>query len=384
MHKNVVLFGATGSVGTSVIEVLSKSPKNFKLSAVTCNENISDLLIISEKFKCKNIGIANKNIDQKEYIKNVDDNYVYGIENFDEFINDEVDIYILAISGLESAELALKIAKTGKIFAIANKENIISLGKILINSCNENKTVIFPLDSEHNAIYQILNGNNYSFKDIILTASGGPFLNYPLNKFSSITPKEAIKHPKWKMGHKISIDSSNMMNKSLELIEAKNLFNLKNNEVHSIIHPQAIIHGIINYNDNSSLAFLSQPSMQIPISSLFFPDKDFRSNNYSLDLADIKKLEFYDIDIERFPAFKLCKFIMQEEGIAPHLFNYINDHLVYLFLEHKIKYTDIVNFNEKVIEYYFKDNQNIESPTITDINDTSIWIDQNLKSIIKI
>ncbi|MDG2416838.1 MAG: hypothetical protein P8M06_03820 [Pelagibacterales bacterium] len=382
MPKNIILFGATGSIGTSVLKILDKTNDKYCLKGITCNQNIESLIDISNRYKCDNLGVSNEDLsnDKNEILEKK--NTVYGIKNFESFINEDIDIYILAISGLSGASLALRIAETGKTLAIANKECIISLGKILFNKCHKFETSIFPLDSEHNAIYQLLNRNYKPIKNITITASGGPFLDLDLNKFEYITPEQAIKHPKWKMGNKISVDSSNMMNKSLELIEAKNLFHLQPNEVDAIIHPQSIIHGIINYNDNSSYAFLSQPNMEIPISSLFFPNKDYRSNNHDLDLTKLKILEFLEIDNQRFPAFSLGKYIMQKDGIAPHLFNYINDKLVKLFLEGFIKYTKIVNFNERVIELYFKSHQNINEPNIEDLNESSIWVDANIKTII--
>ncbi len=382
MPKNIILFGATGSIGTSVLKILDKTNDDFCLKGITCDKKIDSLIDISDRYKCDNLGISNEGLSNYKSENLAKKNTVYGIENFDSFINEDIDIYILAISGLTGASLALKIAETGKTLAIANKECIISLGKILLNKCTKFDTNLFPLDSEHNAIYQLLNKNDKSIKSIIITASGGPFLDLDLNKFDSITPDQAIKHPKWKMGNKISVDSSNMMNKSLELIEAKNLFYLESNQVDAIIHPQSIIHGILNYHDNSSYAFLSQPSMEIPISSLFFPNKDYRSNNYDLDLTKLKSLEFYEIDNVRFPAFNLGKYIMQKDGIAPHLFNYINDKLVKLFLEGLIKYTEIVNFNERIIELYFKLHQNINEPNIEDLNESNIWVDENIKTII--
>ena len=382
MSKNIILFGATGSIGTSVLKILDKTNDKFCLKGITCNQNIDYLIDISNRYKCENLGVSNKDRsnDRNEVLEKK--NTVYGIQNFESFINDDIDIYILAISGLTGASLALKIAETGKTLAIANKECIISLGKILFNKCSKFGTNIFPLDSEHNAIHQLLNRNYKPIKNITITASGGPFLDLDLNKFENITPEQAIKHPKWNMGNKISVDSSNMINKSLELIEAKNLFHLQPNEVNAIIHPQSIIHGILNYHDNSSYAFLSQPNMEIPISSLFFPNKDYRSNDHDLDLTKLKKLEFYEIDNERFPAFSLGKYIMQKDGMAPHLFNYINDKLVKLFLEGFITYTKIVSFNERIIELYFKSHQNINEPSIEDLNESSIWVDANIKTII--
>ena len=384
MHKNIALFGATGSIGSTVLKLLDKTNSKFRLKVITCDQNIRSLFDISKRYNCDNLGISNINISKEDKKILPKKNIIYGIDKFEEFISDDIDIYILAISGLSSANLTLKIAETGKILAIANKENIISLGRILLNKCKKFNTKIFPLDSEHNAIYQLLENNNKSAKDIIITASGGPFLNLDLNKFDSITPEEAINHPKWKMGNKISIDSSNMMNKCLELIEAKNLFQFEHDKINAIIHPQAIVHGILNYNDNSSYAFLSQPNMEIPISSLFFPKKNIKTNNHELDLTELPPLEFYEINHERFPSFKLGRYVMQTDGIAPHIFNYANDKLVKLFLLGKIKFTNIVYFNERIIELFFKSHKNIDEPDIEDINECSEWVDLNLKTIINI
>ncbi len=382
MPKNIALFGATGSIGSSVLKLLDIASDEYCLKVITCNKNIIKLDDISKKYSVNNLGIANTNAFNIFNETSLNKTIVYGIDNFDEFICDDIDIYILAISGLSSADLALKIAGTGKTLAIANKENIISLGKILLNRCNKFGTKIVPLDSEHNAIYQLLENNNKSVKDIIITATGGPFLNLELNKFDAITPEQAIKHPKWKMGKKISVDSSNMMNKSLELIEAKNLFNFKFDKISAIIHPQAIIHGILNFYDNSSFAFLSEPNMEIPISSLFFPKKNIVSNTHNLDLTKISSLDFLNIDTKRFPSFQLGKLVMQIDGIAPHIFNYVNEKLVEHFLIGRVKYTDIVYFNDKIIELFFKSHQNINEPNLNDINEASNWVNHNLNAII--
>ena len=382
MPKNIALFGATGSIGSSVLKLLDKAGDEYSLKVITCNNDIDNLVNISNRYKCDNLGIA-KLDDTRDFTEVLSSkNVIYGIENFVEFINDEIDIYILAISGLTSANLILKIAETGKILAIANKENIISLGKILMNKCKKFNTNIFPLDSEHNAIHQLLETNSKTIKDIIITASGGPFLNLDLAKFESVTPDQAINHPKWKMGPKISVDSSNMMNKSLELIEAKNLFNLQYKKIDAIIHPQAIVHAILNHYDNSSYAFFSQPNMEISISSLFFPNKNIKSNDYDLDLTKLPSLDFSEIDCQRFPSFKLGKYVMQIDGIAPHIFNYVNDKLVTLFLLKRIKYTNIVYYNERIIELFFKSHQNIDEPNLDDINEASDWVDQYLKEIV--
>ena len=266
---NLVIYGATGSIGSSVLSIVRNNKKKFNIQGITCNKNSIKLIKIAKEFGVRKIGICKiKNEIDKELSKF---NVFHDINSFNKIVSSNTDIIIFAISGLDGIDLMLKIIKSGKKIGIANKECIISIGNNFSRIAKKYSTKRVPLDSEHNAVYQLLENNNKSIKDITITASGGPFLNLELNKLESISPDQAIKHPKWKMGKKISVDSSNMINKSLELIEAKTLFNLKYDQINAIIHPQSIVHGILNFYDNSSYAFLSQPNMEISISSLFFP-----------------------------------------------------------------------------------------------------------------
>ena len=375
---NLEIFGATGSIGQSTLAIVKKNPKLFNIEGVTCNSNIKKLIKIAKEFNIKKVGFNSQKIKNKsEKISSrlkVYDN----IKQFQEIITPKTDFIIFAISGLKGMNLLLQIVCLGKKIGIANKECIISLGKNLFNLANKYNTEIIPLDSEHNAIYHLSKYNNYTFNSVTITATGGPFRSLKLSKFKDITIKDALKHPVWKMGKKISIDSATMMNKALELIEATSFFDLSPEKVNAIIHPQAIVHAMINYNNGSTTALLSQPSMQIPIASLFFEFETYSKVNKVLDLKKIKNLEFYDIDNKRFPAIKLGYEVMNEGGLFPNTFNYINELLVNKFLNGSIKFTDIISLNRINLDKTFNKNSNIANPNINDINNINCWIDKNL------
>ncbi len=375
---NLVIFGATGSIGRSTLAIVKKNPGLFNIEGVTCNSNIKKLIKIAKEFNVKKVGFNSQKIKNKSEkissrFKIYDD-----IQQFHEIITPKTDFIIFAISGLEGMNLLLEIVRLGKKIGIANKECIISLGKNLFNLANKNKTEIIPLDSEHNAIYHLSKYNNFTFNSVTITATGGPFWSLKPSKFKDIKIKDALKHPVWKMGKKISIDSATMMNKALELIEAMSFFDLSPNKVNAIIHPQAIVHAMINYNNGSSVALLSQPNMQIPIASLFFEFETYSKVNKELDLKKIKNLEFYEIDNKRFPALKLGYEVMNEGGLFPNTFNYINELLVNKFLNGSIKFTDIVSLNRLNLDKTFNKNSNITNPNIADIHNINRWVDKNL------
>ena len=216
------------------------------------------------------------------------------------------------------------------------------------------------------------------FKSITITASGGPFINFNQNRLKKVTVSQAVKHPIWNMGKNNSIDSATMMNKALEIIEAKYLFNLDDDEISAIIHPQAIIHALINYKNGASTAILNKPDMRIPISSIFFDFNENLLTDNNFDLTRYPFLEFMPINKKKFPAIKIGYQVMKMGGLAPHVFNYLNELLVNLFIEKKIKFTDIVEYNELNLERVFKKNQNITNPKLNDIKKINNWIDHNL------
>ena len=376
--KNILVYGATGSIGDSVFSLLRENKDVFKVTGITCDNNVLKLKKIAEEFNPNYIGIADyqKNIEYKKLFPNK--KLFFGLNEFVDLMDKQVDIIILATSGLAVLDLSLKIMESGKIVGLANKECIISLGDIFSNIAKKNNTTIIPLDSEHNAIHQILNKDNNGLKSITLTATGGPFLNKKISDLANISPADAIKHPIWKMGKKISVDSATMMNKSLEIIEAKYLFNLKNDEINALIHPEAIVHGLVTYRDNSMISFMSCPDMKIPISNLLFPNREASLNELSIDLSEIKTLNFYSIDHDRFPAIKYCHEVLNLGGLAPCGFNYANEKLVNLFLKNKIRFLDIVQFNINTLDKFFAKNNNILYPATEDINNFNEWIDNNI------
>ena len=261
---------------------------------------------------------------------------------------------------------------------MANKECIISLGENLSKLAKKSCSIIVPLDSEHNSIFHLLNNDHGPFESITITASGGPFRKLPLKSFSSISIKQALSHPIWKMGKKISIDSATMVNKALEIIEAKYLFDLRDDQIDAIIHPQAVVHAMINYKNGITTALLNKPDMRIPISSLFFKFNSYSNKNSQLNLLEYSNLEFYEINLKRYPAIKLGKEVMRIGGLAPNAFNYLNEILVSYFLKGKLKFADITALNEINLEKIFAKNTNIMSPNLKDIKNINNWIDKNL------
>tara|TARA_B100000686_G_C16670967_1_gene906423 strand:- start:46 stop:1197 length:1152 start_codon:yes stop_codon:yes gene_type:complete len=375
---NILIYGATGSIGDSVLSLVRSQKNHFNVVGMTCEKNIKKLSKLADEFNTKNIGIANYNKDMN-YDKYFPDKKIFfNLDEFKDLIDDSVDIIVFAISGTSILKLGLDIAKSGKVVGIANKECIISLGDIIINLAKLNNTKIIPLDSEHNSIYQLLNNNNSSFESITITGTGGPFLFKNINDFKNIKVEEAVKHPVWKMGKKISVDSATMVNKGLEIIEAKYLFDIDIRKINVLIHPQAIVHGFVSYKDSSIISFMSFPDMRVPISNLLFPCSKINIDDLHLDLAQIETLNFYKVDKMKFPVIDYVNQIMDMGGLAPHGFNYTNDKLVNLFLNKKIKFLDIINFNISTLDKYFAINSNIEKPTIDDIFHFNKWIDGNI------
>ena len=375
---NVVIYGATGSIGKSVIDIISKNHNLIKIEGITCDSNIKSLIQIAQKFHVKKIGFNEKSIKKLDKLNLNSYKAFDDISEFHNMISKNTDIIIFAISGLSSLDLLLKLLKTGKKIGIANKECIITLGGKFNYLSKKYNTEIVPLDSEHNSIYHLIKQDYGKYKSITITASGGPFLNFKKKQMLKISVNDAIKHPIWNMGKKISIDSATMMNKALEIIEAKYLFNLKDNEIDAIIHPQAIIHALVNYENGISTAILNVPDMKIPISSIFFKFDHKYSKKNHLDLINHPTLEFNKIDNSKYPAMRLGRYVMKKGGLMPHVFNYLNELLVNLFIQEKINFTDIVRLNEINMENIFNKNANILNPKYNDIKNINNWIDNNL------
>ena len=355
--RNLAILGSTGSIGSSTLDVVKSNPGMFDIQLLAAKSNHPLLLEQIKLFKPNFIYLEDESsfISIKDTIKDIDQSL--------EVINNEKDLLslissniidtvvaaVVGIAGLNGVEAALS---SGKRVLLANKESYVVAGEYLNKICKENGGLIIPLDSEHSAIHQCLSRGNQKEKAsrIILTGSGGPFLNKKKTDLANVTMEEAINHPIWTMGRKISVDSSTLMNKGLELIEAKWLFESDTNEIEIIIHPEGIVHSLVEFKDNSVIAQLGKPDMKIPIAyGLGFPNR-INSNVESLNLSELGPLTFLDPDFDKFPCLGLAKEALITGGTAPALLNAANEVAVEAFLNESIKYLDIPRVISEVLE----------------------------------
>ena len=355
--RNLAILGSTGSIGSSTLDVVKSNPGMFDIQLLAAKSNHPLLLEQIKLFKPNFIYLEDESsfISIKDAIKDIDQSL--------EVINNEKDLLslissniidtvvaaVVGIAGLNGVEAALS---SGKRVLLANKESYVVAGEYLNKICKENGGLIIPLDSEHSAIHQCLSRGNQKEKAsrIILTGSGGPFLNKKMTDLANVTMEEAIDHPIWTMGRKISVDSSTLMNKGLELIEAKWLFESDTNEIEIIIHPEGIVHSLVEFKDNSIIAQLGKPDMKIPIAyGLGFPNR-INSNVESLNLSELGPLTFLDPDFDKFPCLGLATEALIAGGTAPALLNAANEVAVEAFLNESIKYLDIPRVISEVLE----------------------------------
>ena len=375
MKKKIAILGSTGSIGKTLIEIIKKNKKNFHIVLLTADKNYKEILKQAEYFKVKNLIITNeksfKELKKKKLNKiNIFNNY----NSFNNIFKKKIDYVMSSISGIDGLEPTLKIIKHTKKIAIANKEAIICGWHLIKKDLKKNKTTFVPVDSEHFSIFYALKGNKISnIEKIYLTASGGPLNNVPKIKFKNVKISEAIKHPNWKMGKKISIDSATMMNKVFEIIEAKKIFNLKYDQLDILVHPSSYVHAIIKFNDGMIKIIAHDTNMKIPIFNSLYYNK---TNKIKTDQLNIKKLNFPNfkkVDINKFPSIKLIKKFKNQETLLETIIVLANDELVNLFLLKKLDFTDIdiflqrlINMKE-IINLSQKNPGNIES--IRDINE---------------
>lgn len=360
--KKVAIFGSTGSIGKNAIEVIKNDLKNYRVEVLVAQNNIKILANQIDDLKPKYAIIENeKKLNElKNLVKFKDCKILASRKEIEEISKEKFDLVISAIMGFAGLVPTLNAIKAKNDIAIANKESLVCAGEIIMTEAKKNKVKILPIDSEHNAIFQVFENHNIErIEKIILTASGGPFFNSKKD-FAKITVKEALKHPNWKMGAKISIDSATMMNKGLEMIEAYHLFPIKKDQIDILVHPQSIIHGFVNYDDGSSLSMLSTPDMKIPISYALSYPKRMKIKHQKMDLAKLNKLEFFQPNEEKFLALKLCKEAMAKDGNFPVLLNAANEIAVSRFLKGEIKFSQISEIVAKILESEpFKNVENL-------------------------
>lgn len=348
----LTILGSTGSIGESTLDVVSRHPEKFRVFALAGHRQVDKLAAQCKQFRPEYavIGDAGHAAELEKKLKQegISTQVLYGSQALIDVASaDEVSGVMCAIVGAAGLPSALAAAKKGKTIYLANKETLVVSGALFMETARQNGATVLPIDSEHNAIFQVLPRdytgrlNEHGINSIILTASGGPFLNTDLSTFDSITPEQAVKHPNWSMGRKISVDSASMMNKGLELIEAHWLFNCPPEKLEVVIHPQSVIHSMVRYRDGSVLAQLGNPDMRTPIAYCLGLPERIDSGVGELDFGALSALTFQKPDFDRFPCLKLAYQAMNAGGAAPCVLNAANEVAVAAFLDKRIKFTDI-------------------------------------------
>jgi 1-deoxy-D-xylulose-5-phosphate reductoisomerase len=357
--KKVLILGSTGSIGKSTIEVIEANKKDFLITGLVARSNENLLLQQAKKYNVKNICLTES--------KNLEKKYISEAELEDLISSDQVDIVVAAISGVAGLKNILSAVRAGKKVLIANKEPLVAAGQILMKEAKRFNAEIIPIDSEHCAIHQCLtNIEKKDLKRIIITCSGGPFLGKSLKNLKNVSVKDALNHPVWKMGSKNLIDSASLMNKALEIIEAKWLFNLESEQIDVIIHPQGIIHSMVETIDNSILAVMSEPDMKICIAyGLGYPNKIDTSSS-PLNFTENNSLEFINIDQIDFPSVNFARDALSLGGIFPAVMNAANEVAVEKFVNNEIKF-DLIFDTIKHAMDEFKKEELLNKPSLEQI-----------------
>ena len=364
----LTILGSTGSIGESTLDVVSRHPEKFRVFALAGHRQVDKLAAQCKQFRPEYavVGDAGHAAELEKKLKQegIDTQVLYGSQALiDAASADEVSGVMCAIVGAAGLPSALAAAQKGKTIYLANKETLVVSGALFMETARQNGATVLPIDSEHNAIFQVLPRdytgrlNEHGINSIILTASGGPFLNTDLSTFDSITPEQAVKHPNWSMGRKISVDSASMMNKGLELIEAHWLFNCPPEKLEVVIHPQSVIHSMVRYRDGSVLAQLGNPDMRTPIAYCLGLPERIDSGVGELDFGALSALTFQKPDFDRFPCLKLAYQAMNAGGAAPCVLNAANEVAVAAFLDKRIKFTDIAKVVAHCLAQDFSDGR---------------------------
>lgn len=354
--KRLILLGSTGSIGVRVLEIVKEFPEEFEMIGLSAGRNIALLIEQIKAFRPKIVSLKDYESAMliKDAIGNQNVKVVWGEEGLCEVASHpDGDIVVSAIVGKDGLLPTYTAVRHGKRIALANKESLVMAGRIIKEKSKKTGSVIIPVDSEHSAIFQVLHGQRKEdVKRLILTASGGPFLTYPIEKLSEVTPEQALSHPKWKMGKKISVDSASLMNKALEIIEARWFFDIHPKNIEVKIHPESIVHSMVEFRDGSVLAQMGITDMKIPISyALSFPSRlDVKLP--SLELEKCSPLTFFTPDEKRFPCLRLGYYALEKENSLPVVLNAADEVAVDAFLHGKIKFTDIPILAERAMEEY--------------------------------
>jgi 1-deoxy-D-xylulose-5-phosphate reductoisomerase len=352
VKRTVTILGSTGSIGGSTLDLVQHASKYFEVVSLTGNENVKMLIRQARMFKPKLAVIGNDNLYQelKAGLRDVNVRVAAGKDALCEAAELDSDLVVAGIVGTAGLNPTLAAVRRGAIIALANKECLVCSGNLFLDEVERSRATLLPVDSEHNAIFQVLDINHVASIDrLILTASGGPFINSSHKDMANVTPAQAVKHPNWEMGAKISVDSATMMNKGLELIEAFYLFPVEEKQIEILVHPQSVVHSMVSYTDGSVLAQMGTPDMRTPISyALAWPNR-MKTPAEKLDLSKINELTFQKPDLQRFPALSLARDALKMGDAMPNVLNAANEVAVAYFLNRRISFLDITRVIDDVL-----------------------------------
>ncbi len=369
--KNIAILGSTGSIGTQALEIIDKNPNLFEIYALTANNNSQLLIEQARKYNPELVVIANndKYLEVKSALEKLPIKVFSGIDAVSQIVSMEpIDIVLTAMVGYAGLQPTIAAIKAKKTIALANKETLVVAGELITQLAIDNSTPIIPVDSEHSAIFQCLVGENLdSIRKVILTASGGPFRTLNAKELTNVTKAQALNHPNWDMGAKITIDSATMMNKGFEVIEAKWLFGLKANQIDVVIHPQSIIHSMVEFSDSSIKVQMGLPDMKLPIQYAFGYPNRIENKFPSLNFNEYNSLSFEEADSKKFRNLAYAYEAMEQGGNMPCILNAANEIVVEAFLKDKIGFLQMSN----IIEQTMQKSSFIKKPLFDDYVDTN-------------
>lgn len=382
--KRLSILGSTGSIGVSTLDVVERFPDRFEISGLAAGQNSFLLEEQIKKFHPRVVSLSDESAAENLRKKVSGVEIFTGLEGLIKVSTiPDIDMVVSALVGAIGLIPTLSAIRAGKDIALANKEVLVMAGEIVMKEASERGIKILPVDSEHSAIFQCLKGQRYEdVRRLILTASGGPFIDYSLSMLKKVTPREALKHPNWKMGQKITVDSATMMNKGLEVIEAHRLFGVETERISILIHPQSIIHSAVEFKDGSIISQMSLPDMKGPISyALSYPER-LESNIPPLDLSVIGSLTFFEPDNERFPCIPLAYSALKQGGTMPTVLNASNEVAVKAFLDNQIEFMDIPVIIEETMAAHKVVGAYHDKPNLDDILTADKWArDEALKKV---
>ena len=385
--KKIAIFGSTGSIGSSLLNIIKKDKRSFDIKLLTANKDYKKLIKQAKFFNVKNIIITNNKsfLITANLLKNTGIKVYKNFDSLNKIFdkNKKVDYTMCAISGFQGLKPTLNIIKYTKTIAIANKESIICGWNLIKKDLKKYKTNFIPVDSEHFSIWSLIhNDKKNNFEKIYITASGGPFRKYPLKKFKKISINDALKHPNWSMGKKISIDSATMMNKVFEIIEAKKIFDLKYNQLEILVHPKSYLHAIVKFDNGLSKLLVHDTNMTIPIFNSIYNNNEKKIRSKKINFNVLNNLDLSEVDNIKFPVVKIINKMNENDSLFETIIVSANDKLVSLFLNNKIKFIDISNILLKICSLSeFNKFKLIEPKSVDEINNLADYVSLKIDSL---